>query len=123
MCAFGGTRQVRFGANGAYAYKTATASIACTNASFGDPAPNVAKTCSVAGTTTTTTPAPAPVTWTRCAGENGTCAFSGTREVRYGANNVFVTKLATSKVACSNAVFGDPLKNVVKSCAYASVTR
>ncbi len=46
-CAFVGTRQVRYGANGNYAYKTATRSIACNNSVFGDPAPGIAKACSI----------------------------------------------------------------------------
>lgn len=130
VCSFTGTRDVRFGANGLYVTRTVTGSIVCSNANFGDPAPNVVKTCSIASTTATTTPstpapapAPAPVTWTSCSKENATCSFTGTREVRYGANNVFVTKVFTGRAVCSNAVFGDPLKNVVKSCSYSSATR
>jgi hypothetical protein len=59
------------------------------------------------------------VTWTTCASENGVCRFSGTTQVRYGANNAYVTKTATSTIACNNATFGDPAPNVVKSCQYA----
>ncbi len=44
-CSFVGTRLVRYGANGNYAYKTATNSIACNNTVFGDPARGVAKSC------------------------------------------------------------------------------
>jgi serine protease len=69
-------------------------------------------------TTTTTT-----VTWTTCATEGGTCSFSGTRDVRYGTATSFVTKTFTSKVACTNAVFGDPAHGIVKSCSYSSVTK
>jgi len=66
--------------------------------------------------------APAPtVTWTSCAGENGVCNFTGTRQVRYGANNTFATKTASRSIACTNTVFGDPLPGVVKACAYSSV--
>lgn len=66
------------------------------------------------------TPAPAPAsTWTECAKEGGTCTFSGTREVRYGAPGYYVTKVFTGSVACSNAVFGDPKKSTAKSCSYA----
>lgn len=67
-------------------------------------------------TAATTTPT---VTWTTCASENGVCRFSGTAQVRYGANNAYVTKTATSSIACNNATFGDPAPNVVKSCQYA----
>ena len=131
-CSFSGTRQVRYGANGTYAYKSASGSISCSNAVFGDPVFGVAKTCSYAETTTrtsttptTTTPTTSPTTttpsiqtWTRCATENGTCSFSGTRQVRYGANNVFSYKSATGAIACSNGEFGDPVYGVQKYCDY-----
>jgi serine protease len=70
--------------------------------------------------TTTTSPAPS-VTWTACAKEGGTCTFSGTRQVRYGANNVYVTKTFTGSTACTNGVFGDPTPGYAKTCSYSSV--
>ncbi|HEU5255965.1 MAG TPA: hypothetical protein VFU28_08250, partial [Vicinamibacterales bacterium] len=54
-CSFGGTQQVRYGANGSYFYKTLTGGTPCTNDVFGDPAYGVSKQCAVDGTTTTTT--------------------------------------------------------------------
>ena len=42
-CAFTGTRQVRYGAEGLYAYGTFTDSVACTNGVFGDPVPERAQ--------------------------------------------------------------------------------
>ena len=117
-CSFSGTHEVRYGAGTAFVSKIVTGSTACSNAVFGDPAPNVAKSCSYAAATA----APA-ITWTPCASENGTCSFSGTREVRYGAGSSFVSKTFTALTACSNAVFGDPAQNVVKSCSYSSATR
>src|SRR5678809_1349045 len=74
-CTFSGTQQVRYGANGLYAYKTLTGGTACTNAVFGDPAPGVAKQCATDGSSST---APATGSWSVCANEGGTCAFSGT---------------------------------------------
>ena len=129
LCSFSGTRQVRYGANGVYAYKSASGSISCSNAVFGDPIYGVAKTCSyadTAGTTTTTTttapvvtsPVPTAPTWSRCSGEGGTCSFSGTRQVRYGASGTYATRSATGAIACTNDVFGDPIWGVVKSCEY-----
>lgn len=56
--------------------------------------------------------------WTRCASEGNACNFSGTRQVRYGANNTYAFVTATSTVACSNGVFGDPVYGVVKTCDY-----
>ena len=50
-CTFNGTRLVRYGANGNYLYKSATNSIACNDSTFGgDPAPGVAKMCSISST-------------------------------------------------------------------------
>lgn len=76
-----------------------------------------------AAAASTLVPTPAPVTWTECATEGGVCVVPGTREVRYGANGVYKTKVATGSVECSNAVFGDPLKKKVKSCSYSSTVR
>ncbi|MER6960122.1 alpha-L-rhamnosidase [Streptomyces sp. NPDC000618] len=54
--------------------------------------------------------------FTRCAGEGGTCPFSGTRSVAYGAGT-YTYKTATDSTACTNASFGgDPAANLVKSC-------
>lgn len=54
--------------------------------------------------------------FTRCAGEGGTCSFSGTRSVAYGAGT-YTYKTATGSTACTNASFdGDPASNLVKSC-------
>jgi hypothetical protein len=82
----------------------------------------VPKYCSYSSTTvttvSTTSSAAADPGWTVCAGEGKVCSFSGTRQVRYGANGVYATKTATGSIACTNAVFGDPISNVVKSCSY-----
>lgn len=51
-----------------------------------------------------------------CSAENQTCNFTGTREVRYGANDSYKYKVTSEGVACSNAVFGDPAPSAVKSC-------
>jgi len=45
------------------------------------------------------------------------CAFSGTLQVRYGANSLYAYKTLTGGTACTNAVFGDPAPGVVKQCA------
>lgn len=58
--------------------------------------------------------------WTNCASEDALCSFSGTKQVRYGANGTYVYKNATNSIQCSNAVFGDPLVGADKSCAYSS---
>ncbi|TQK05266.1 hypothetical protein [Herbaspirillum sp. SJZ107] len=119
-CSFSGTHEVRYGSGTTFVSRTVTGSVACSNAVFGDPTPNVAKTCSYAADSST---APAAETWNTCAGEGALCTFSGTRDVRYGAGSSFVTRTFTGSVLCSNAVFGDPALGVVKSCSVSSLTK
>ena len=45
ICTFAGTKQVEYGAKGIIVSKTATGSIACNNATFGDPISGVVKAC------------------------------------------------------------------------------
>jgi len=118
-CNFSGTRQVRYGANDTYATRTATGSIACANYVFGDPVYGIVKSCQYSSETTAT----AQETWTQCSPEYANCSFSGTRQVRYGANGIFAYTIASRSVACSNSVFGDPVYGTVKACSYSSITR
>ena len=63
-----------------------------------------------------------PVTalkWVPCASEGGTCVFTGTRQVRYGANEIYAMWKATNSIGCNNSVCGDPIAGVVTSCSYA----
>ncbi|MEU6146909.1 alpha-L-rhamnosidase [Streptomyces sp. NPDC047081] len=54
--------------------------------------------------------------YTRCAGEGGTCSFSGTRSVAYGAGT-YTYKTVTGSTPCTSASFGgDPAPNILKSC-------
>jgi probable HAF family extracellular repeat protein len=112
VCAFTGAMEVRYGANGAFVFKTLTDGTACTNEVFGDPAPDTPKHYAIR-----TPPTPPPTEWTFCAPEGGVCAFTGTREVRYGANGAFSIKTFTNGTACTNEVFGDPAPDVAKSCS------
>ncbi len=59
-----------------------------------------------------------PAGYTLCAAENGTCSFSGTASVAFGANGAFNYLTATNSIACNNATFGDPISGVAKSCYY-----
>ncbi|HYD49310.1 MAG TPA: DUF1566 domain-containing protein, partial [Terriglobales bacterium] len=52
----------------------------------------------------------------RCANEPGTCTFSGTKRVRYGANGKYHDGTFSSPVSCSNTTFGDPAPGVAKHC-------
>jgi hypothetical protein len=65
-------------------------------------------------------PPPSPA-WTFCANEWAQCNFSGTKEVRYGANGVYISKIFTNGVLCSNSVFGDPIYGFVKKCEHRDV--
>jgi hypothetical protein len=109
-CTFSGTMRVRYGANGTYNYQTATGSISCNNATFGDPLPGVTKACYVA-----------PTGWTKCADQYGTCTFSGTMVVRYGASSSYNYQTATGSINCTNNTFGDPLPGSDKACSVAPV--
>jgi spore coat protein U-like protein len=71
----------------------------------------------------TTAPTTSTATsWTACANEGATCSFSGTREVRFGANGVYTSKIITGSTPCTTAVFGDPIYGVAKTCSYSSST-
>lgn len=104
-CSFSGTRMVAFGANNKFFYRRLTGGAACTNAVFGDPIPGVAKACYYGADV-----------YAFCANENGSCAFTGTRSVAYGANGQFNYGTFTNGAACNNATFGDPIPGVVKAC-------
>jgi hypothetical protein len=56
--------------------------------------------------------------WRVCAAQGGTCEFSGTREVRYGAGRMYIYTTATTLIDCNNTAFGggDPAFGVVKQC-------
>ena len=110
-CSFSGTMVVRYGANGSYAYQTATGSIGCNNTVFGDPIPGTVKACYVA-------PVP-PTSWTKCSDEGGTCNVPSTVTVAYGANNSYIYKTVTGSIGCNNTAFGnDPAYGTFKACYY-----
>jgi Mannan-binding protein len=56
--------------------------------------------------------------WKRCAIENETCSVPYPTAVRYGAQGRFETRQVREAVPCANAVFGDPIFGVVKTCSY-----
>jgi hypothetical protein len=62
-CSFSGTRSVKYGVDATTVVATFANSVACDNATFGDPAVGQSKTCWVGGSSSAaavTTPAPAP---------------------------------------------------------------
>jgi serine protease len=96
---------------------------ACSGCGAGIVNAAAAVNAALASTTTTTTTTSPTETWTFCASQNGTCTFSGTRDVRYGTTTTYVTKTFTGSVACTSAVFGDPAPGHAKSCRYSSITK
>ena len=119
-CAFTGTKQVRYGALSSYVVLTLSGGAVCGNAVFTDPIYGTVKSCSFADIDPGVDFDPAH--WTPCAAEGGSCVFSGSRTVRYGTPGTAVTQVSTGPTACSNAVFGDPVYGVAKSCWYSAQT-
>ncbi|RSZ56440.1 hypothetical protein HF313_28845 [Massilia atriviolacea] len=109
-CVFNGNQTVRYGAGDRFVSKTLGWGASCNTATFGDPAPGVAKHCEVTST------------WEACGVEGGQCAFTDTRTVRYGSGASFMSKTATGGVACNSNVFGDPTPGIAKRCDKAPVT-
>jgi alpha-L-rhamnosidase len=67
-------------------------------------------------------PAGLPAGYTACAAENGTCSFTGTQSVAYGADGIFTYQTLTGGTACDDAVLGDPDYGMAKSCYAGPVT-
>jgi alpha-L-rhamnosidase len=63
-----------------------------------------------------------PTGYTSCAQENGTCSFTGTESVAFGANGVYTYKTLTGGTSCASTVFGDPDYGIAKSCYTGAVT-
>jgi hypothetical protein len=84
----------------------------------GGPTNTPTRTNTPGGPTNTPTQTPSGIVWTLCASEGGTCTFSGTMTVRYGADSSWFYRVATNSIACTNAVFGDPINGTAKSCYY-----
>ena len=83
---------------GGYVYQAAAAGpMPCTTAAFGgDPAYGTLKSCYLP-------PQGGPSGYTLCAAENGTCAFTGTAMVAYGANGAFVYHQRRGGTPCTTA--------------------
>src|SRR5437867_8241008 len=96
QCNFSGTKQVRFGANCIYNYGTFTGGVLCANSIFGDPINGVVKHCDYARLVEHTPELKLPYVHicrirreTNSANETEQCNFSGTKQVRYGANDAY----------------------------------
>ena len=60
------------------------------------------------------------VSWTRCAGEQEMCNFSGAKTVRFGVPGHFSYGNYTDHIYCSAATFGDPIWLTAKNCEVSS---
>ncbi len=134
-CDFLGTMEVWYGAASGWAVVPASNGALCSDTILGDPRPGVAKTCYYRPYTGSWVP---PVISTvvalgpiipnqsgslpsgsvSCAAENGTCSFTGVKEVWYGAGSSWAVAPASNGTLCAYTVFGDPLPGVPKNCYY-----
>jgi len=89
------------------------------------PAPAPAPTPAPPPASPTPTPAPAPepappvqpASWQECAREHQTCAFEGSRKVRYGTEASNVVSTRSSTLLCNSNTFGsDPAVGILKTC-------
>lgn len=106
-CTIPGTRQVRYGANNKFVYKTLSNSVQCTNSVFGDPAPGVPKQCHYAATTTTTTTTPTSPTTTTTA----PAPTSGTRDAfkqPFASNSIWNMPIGSGAVYVPANISDDP---------------
>ncbi|MES2676091.1 MAG: PQQ-dependent sugar dehydrogenase [Pseudomonadota bacterium] len=109
-CTFSGTKVVRYGAGTNWNQGLYLNSVACNNATFGDPIVGTFKRCQTA-----------EPQWTTCAREGGVCTFTGKKFVRYGVGTRWNHREATGQIGCNNSTFGDPAVGTGKSCQIASV--
>ncbi|MCW2869802.1 MAG: alpha-L-rhamnosidase [Streptomyces oryziradicis] len=58
----------------------------------------------------------APAGYTLCAHQNGTCAFTGTQSVAYGANGIYSYSTLTGGTTCDDTGLVDADYGFVKSC-------
>ncbi|WP_328615114.1 serine/threonine protein kinase [Amycolatopsis sp. NBC_00355] len=110
-CTVDGTREVAFGANGAFRFKTITGETDCIATAFGgDPLVGVPKNCYTA-------PNGPPGTWIQCASQNGSCAVTGAQPVAYGANGAYAFGTSNGATVCDVSTFGnDPIYGTEKQC-------
>ena len=102
-CNYSGVMTIAFGANGDYNYATlGGGGAACTDTVFGDPAYGTAKACYMMA------PPPQFTHWDLCATNGGTCTFSGTEEVAYGADGRYTYGSHTSSTPCTTSALGNP---------------
>lgn len=78
---------------------------------------------SIPTATATPTQEPTEMGWISCAIEGETCIVPSTTVVRYGAANSYAyQENITGSIACTNDLFGDPIRGIEKTCSYWSGT-
>ena len=124
-CRFTGEALVRFGAGERYAFGVMRDGAVCDTTTFGDPANGVAKRCEFsrqwrhaeAYRGWRRRPGTEGAAWRFCADEGRLCDTGGRSvEVRFGANDRYVTRTASGQVDCSIDRFGDPAPGLRKRC-------
>ena len=102
-CSYSGVMTIAFGANGDYHYATlGGGGTACTDAVFGDPDYDTVKACYLMA------PPPQFTHWDLCATNGGTCTFSGTSEVAYGADGRYTYGSHSNGTSCTESTLGAP---------------
>lgn len=109
-----GPLTVRFGANGAYLYKTVTGSIGCNTSAgaFGsDPTPGIGKECDY------------NTGWQYGTDEFGpSFTVTGLHLARFGTNDTYIYKIISGISDCTSTTFGgDPVPGIHKYCDYLPV--
>jgi hypothetical protein len=116
ICRFEGTRTVAYGNQGKFVTRTATGSVNCSNAVFGDPLPGKAKRChlNVVTLTSPSQPASTPV-------GGGSTAAAGNAAAKAAADKAAADKAAKALAAQQTAMLlwrNDlPAKHPKGSCA------
>ena len=111
-CTYDGVRGVRYGAGSTFVYRSQAGGVDCSNATFGDPMPNVVKHCELSDTELP----PLAGAWVACADEGATCTFAHSKTVAYGARGAYAFAAASGSIACGNTSFPDPIYGVAKHC-------
>ena len=108
-CTFtGGNRLVRYGRAPNYVYKELTDQVSsCSSKEFGDLQDDQPKNCYIKNTN---------VEWVECTREGGSCSFSGSAIVKYGAEDSWYYQQAEKSIECNYETWGDPKEGAEKRC-------
>jgi hypothetical protein len=113
-CQVDGRGVVRYGVDGQWSTRVMSGSVICSNALFGDPAPQQQKRCEVRDNGGGS--GGGGDGWVFCSAEGETCHVRGSAEVRFGADRQYTTRRAFGSVRCDVESFGDPIYGQTKHC-------